>query len=344
MATRRTKTKRGSKAGKPAPKRRGPRAAPRLLADIGGTAVRFALQRPGRPPGPSAHYAVARYPRFEDAVAHFLAQSKEARPAEAVLAVAAPIAGDSITLTNGPWTFSARALRRRFGWRRLRVVNDFAALARALPLLRPRDLLKIGGGARVKGAPMIAIGPGTGLGAAALVFGPGGPIPLAGEGGHATLAPADERESAVVAALRRRFGHVSAERAVSGPGLVNLLAAVCEIEGVTPPRATPEGIARRALDGSSPFCAEALAMFCAMLGTAAADLALAFGAKGGVFIGGGILRRYRRYFADSPFRTRFESKGRYSAYLAAIPTYLILREDAALLGAAALADEAPTPR
>jgi len=167
---------------------------------------------------------------------------------------------------------------------------------------------------------------------------------VSGEGGHATLAPANDRESAVLAVLRRRFGHVSAERAVSGPGLVNLFSAVAEIEGVAAPQATPAGIVRRALDGSSAFCAEALAMFCAMLGTVAGDLALTFGARGGVYIGGGMVPRLGTYFAESPFRERFESKGRYSGYVASIPTFVITRDYAALLGLAALLDERPGSR
>jgi glucokinase len=344
MKPRKSRAKTAAKAARKIARhvRAKPRERLRLLADIGGTGARFALQRPGRPPGAMATLAVADFKTIDGAVAQFLSSRGAARPSEAAFAVAAVADGDTIELTNAHWRFSAKALKRRLGLARIDVVNDFAALARSLPLLKGRDLLKIGAGARVAGAPMIVLGPGTGLGVAGLVPAADGPVAVSGQGGHATLAAANEREEAVIAALRRRFGHVSAERAISGSGLVNLFTAICEIEGEEVPRATAEGIARRALDGSSAFCAEALEMLCAMLGTVAGDVALAYGARGGVFIGGGILRRHRDYFARSPFRARFEAKGRYSGYLAAMPTYLILRENAALIGLGAMRDDAET--
>lgn len=308
----------------------------RLLGDIGGTTVRLALQRDGKPPSPAESLACADFASLEQALDAFLARRGGEAPSAAILAVAAVPGGDRIALTNNAWAFSANALRQRYGWARLDIVNDFAALARAIPRLGRADIRAIGGGKAVTGEPVAVIGPGTGLGVAGLVPCRGQPILISGEGGHATLAPANERESEIVAVLRRRFGHASAERAVSGPGLVNLLAAICELEGTEAPAATPAGIARRALDGSSPFCAEALGLFCAMLGTVAADVALTLGARGGVYIGGGIVPKLGDFFPRSPFRQRFEAKGRFSDYLKAIPTFVIRRENAALLGLAAL--------
>jgi len=332
-------------AGKPARKPRPRRGRGlRLLADIGGTSARFALQRAGSAPGRAQSLAVADFPDIEAAIAAFLSGRGRGTPDSLALAVAGPIAGGRAALTNAPWNFDAKALRRRLGLKRVEIVNDFAALACALPRLSRRDLVKIGGGRAANDTPRLVIGPGTGLGIAALVPAAGGNVPVSGEGGHATLAAANERETAVLGVLRRRFGHVSAERAVSGPGLVNLFSAICELEGVPAPRATPEGISRRALEGSSAFCAEALALFCAMLGTVAADAALTFGARGGVYIGGGIVPGLGEGFPADVFRRRFESKGRFSAYLAAIPTFVIVREGAALLGLAALLDAPPGGR
>jgi glucokinase len=314
----------------------------RLVAEIGGTQARFALRRKGRAAGAVWTIACRDYPRIEDALIEFLA-TRPAPPGAAAFAVASPNDGDDIAMLNGPWRFSIRALCRRFGFSRLDVVNDFAALALAVPRLRAADLRRIGGGRPVEGAPIALIGPGTGLGVAGLVPArqgptPLGPVLLASEGGHATLGPANDRESDILAVLRTRFGHVSAERAVSGPGLVRLFEAICELEGEKPPCATPEGIVRRALDGSSAFCAETLQVFCALLGTVAADVALTFKARGGVYIGGGIVPKLGDFFAASPFRQRFESKGRYSKFLSAIPTSVIRRDDAALIGLSILAD------
>ena len=302
--------------------------------------MRFALQRPGQRLSATHRVASAEFRCFEHALDDFLAKRGEA-PSAACLAVAAITGGDRIAMTNNPWTFSAQALRRRYGLKRLEIVNDFAALARAVPRLRGNDLRAVGGGKAIRNEPIAVIGPGTGLGVAGLVPLPVHPILISGEGGHVTLAPANDRESEILGLLRKRFGHVSAERVLSGPGLVNLFSAICTLEGEEAPRATASGIVRRALDGSSAFCAEALAVFCAMLGTAAADVALTLGARGGVFIGGGIVPKLGEFFSASPFRRRFESKGRRSDYLAAIPTVVIARDDAALLGLAALLDEPP---
>ena len=311
----------------------------RLLADIGGTTVRFALQRRGRNPSSLLRLPCADFRRFEDALDDFLAKCGE-RPNAAGLAVAAIPGSDRIAMTNNPWMFSARSLRRRYGFERLAIVNDFAALARSVPKLRGADIRVVGGGKAIGGEPVAVIGPGTGLGVAGLI--PAAPpILISGEGGHVTLEPANDRESEILGLLRKRFGHVSAERVLSGPGLVSLFAAICALEGEEAPRATASGIVRRALDGSSAFCAETLAVFCAMLGTAAADAALTLGARGGVFIGGGIVPKLGDHFSASPFRRRFESKGRFSDYLAAIPTFVIVRDDAALVGLAALLDDGP---
>lgn len=317
----------------------------RLLGDIGGTNARFALQVGGGPPSHVASFAGKDYADLADAVRAYLgAEAGEAPPSLAAFAVAAPVTGDRVELTNSPWSFSTEALRRRLGLERLVVVNDLTATALSIPRLDRDDLVQVGAGAAAAGAPIAVLAPGTGLGVSGLIpvppgEAPGRWVPLTTEGGHVTLAAADDRESAVLAVIRRRFGHASAERALSGPGLVNLAHALAEVEGGGPAPETPDQVTGRALSGASPLCAAALEMFCAMLGTVASNLALTLGARGGVYVAGGIVPKLGAAFGTSSFRRRFEDKGRFSHYLAAIPTYVMVREMPALLGLAGLPDD-----
>ncbi len=258
------------------------------------------------------------------------------RPLRAVLAVAATTSGDQVTLTNHPWTFSVADLKARFGLDQLVVINDFYANALAVPHLAANDLRKVGGGEPVAGMPMGVIGPGSGLGVSAVVPQGDAFMPIAGEGGHVTMAAADDEESAVLALMRKRYDHVSAERVLSGPGLVNLYNALCELAGTPAAALTAAQISDPQTAAGDACAKQATAMFCAMLGTVAGNLALSLGARGGIYIAGGIVPRLGEAFARSQFRARFEDKGRLSAYLAAIPTFVVVRPDAALLGAAQL--------
>jgi glucokinase len=252
------------------------------------------------------------------------------------LAVASPVTGDQITLTNHPWTFSIEAVRKHFGLRRFRVINDFAANAVAIPHLVGSDRLQIGPGSPVADAPIGVIGPGTGLGVSALMPMASGWTPIEGEGGHVTMASTDAQEIAVLEVMRRRYDHVSAERVLSGPGLVNLYNVLCELAAVPAASFTPPQITDPRSWREDPRTRDATAMFCAMLGTVAGNLALTLGARGGIYIAGGIVPRLGTAFAESGFRMRFEAKGRLRWYLAAIPTFVILRPLPGLLGAAAL--------
>ena len=302
-----------------------------LVADIGGTNARFALTGPG---GAIEHQRILHghdFPAFEDALAAYL-EAEEVKPDRAAVAVASPVLGDRVTFTNSPWSFSIDALRKRFGFEPLLVLNDFEANALAVPYLRPADLVKVGGGAAVPGAPVAILGPGSGLGVAGLVHAPTGWMALPGEGGHATMPGVDEREAAVIAKLRVRFGHVSAERVLSGPGLVNLYAAIAELEHVTPRSPTPAEV----VQGRDTISRDAVDMFCAMLGTLAGDVALTLGARGGVYIAGGIVPKLGVRFVNSGFRERFVAKGRFRDYLAAIPTFVVTHPVPAFVGLAAL--------
>jgi len=311
-----------------------------LVGDIGATNARFALVRAGGSLSSVRLYIAADYSSPQAAIETYLAEVSPARqPRRAVLAVASPVTGDQITMTNHPWTFSVKALQQRFGLKCLLVVNDFAANAVAIPHLGEKDRIQIGGGEPVNNAPIGVIGPGTGLGVSVLVPTAGGPITIAGEGGHVTMTPASAEESAIIDLMRQRYDHVSAERLLSGPGLVNLYNVRCELTKTLAASYTAEQITSPLIWDQDPRTREATELFCAMLGTVAGNLALTLGARGGIYIAGGIVPHMASFFAQSGFRTRFETKGRLREYLAAIPTYLIMQPLLGLVGAAVLLDK-----
>ena len=307
-----------------------------LVGDIGGTNARFGLVSTDGALLHSRVLADADYPGIAEAIDAYLAERDGLpRPQRGAIAIASPVAGDEVRMTNHPWAFSISGLQTRLGFQQLRVINDFTAQALALPHLKEGDRTVIGGGVALPGYPIGVLGPGSGLGVSGLVPADGHWLPLAGEGGHATMPPISERESAVLGALRRHLDHVSAERVLSGPGLVNLYSALAAIDGVSAQQYTAAQITDLEIGKRDSLCREATEMFCAMLGTVAGNLALTLGAKGGVYIGGGIVPRLGERFAASPFRQRFEAKGRLQEYLAAIPTYVVTHKLPAFLGCAA---------
>ncbi|MFL6707727.1 MAG: glucokinase [Massilia sp.] len=316
----------------------------RLLADIGGTNARFALETaPGRIADIST-LACAEYQCFEDAVVDYLASVAERRGAQlerithAVIAIAQPVKGDLVAMTNHHWSFSIAAAKQRLHLHTLLVVNDFAALAMAVPSLTAQDVVAIGGEhAQAKtGAVIGLVGAGTGLGVAGLIPAEGRWMALESEGGHVAFSPSDERELAVLRFCWKRYEHVSAERLVSGPGIATIYRALADHAGLVPNPLPTETIVARALAGSDVLCMEALDCFCGMLGTVAGNLAVTLCAHGGIYLGGGVIPRLGAYFAASSFRARFENKGRFSAFNAAIPTWLITAPFPALTGAAVL--------
>lgn len=315
-------------------------AAPTLLADIGGTNARLAMVNDGRV-SDVTRVAVADFAEPLSAFRAYLDQrSGGPPPVDAIIAVAGPVEGDHARLTNGAWSLNAGELASALGLSRVRLVNDYEALAWALPHLGLDDLAPVGGGHPAADAPMVVLGPGTGLGVGAFLPDPeGGGRAVIGEGGHATLAAGDGREAALIAGLRAEFGHVSAERVLSGPGLVNLARALAAEEGLDTPPRTPEEITHAAVSGACPACAAALDIFWRMLGGFAGDLALVFGARGGVYLAGGIAPGFVEAIRASGFRPRFESKGRIRQYLEAVPSYVVVHPDPAFLGLAALAEE-----
>ncbi|MBI5165200.1 MAG: glucokinase [Magnetospirillum sp.] len=305
-----------------------------LIADIGGTHVRFAVVEAEGPPLEPMTMRCADYHGPAEAAKAYLAAVRPAGTVtRAAFAVASAISGDRIDLTNSPWGFSVEETRQRLGFRRLDVVNDFTAVALSVRHLAPEDLRKLGGGEPVPKTPIAVLGPGTGLGVSGLVPAADGSwVALATEGGHITMPAADERDSALLSYLRARIDHVSAERVLSGPGLVHLYEAVAALGNRSAAYTTPDAISQRGLDNSCPLCREALDTFFAMLGTVTGNLALTMGARGGVFVAGGILPRMADAFAASAFRRRFEAKGRFQAYLAPIPTWLVIHPHPAFIG------------
>jgi len=323
-------------------------AFPWLVADVGGTNARFGtVAGPGAPVEGVRVLPVAGHAGPAAAVRAYLADQApgRARPRSAAFALATALDGDRVELTNGAWSFSRAATQQELGLQTLLCLNDFEAQALSLPRLRAHQLRAWGAppppaGEVAVGAVMAVIGPGTGLGVGGVVRAPGRWLALPGEGGHATLAPADDFESAVLGHARREFPHVSAERFLSGIGLPVLCRAVAAVLGEDVGALTTEQIVARGLGGESPACARTLDVFCAMLGGFAGNVALTLGARGGVFIGGGIVPRLGERFFQSEFRRRFEAKGRFEVMLAGIPTALITDTLAALSGAALALEQA----
>jgi glucokinase len=308
-----------------------------VLADVGGTNVRFAVLAGGKL-GSIEHMEVRDHQRFADALALFMARRRDgAKIRNAILAVAGVVTGERCALTNNPWVVDAAELRARFEFVRVELVNDFEAIAWSLPHLTADNLRMIGGGKPALQAPMIVLGPGTGLGVAAYVPCDPGGLVLRSEGGHITVPSGSLREDAIIENLRQRFGHVSAERALSGPGLENLYRAIASIDRLTVPERTAAEITQAAIEMRCAASRAALETFCAMLGDVAGNFALSFGAQGGVFIAGGIVPRLRDYLLKTQFRSRFEAKGRMRRYVEPIPVYLILHEDPAFIGLRSLA-------
>jgi len=319
-----------------------PNTNARLLADVGGTNARFAWQDHAH--APLTHVRIlpgADYPTLQDAMRAYIDGVGQGEPAEAAIAIANPITGDAVRMTNHHWAFSQNAVRAEFGLRRLRLLNDFTALALALPDLTPEQLRQVGGQMAVADAPKALLGAGTGLGVSGLLpNGHGGWVPVQGEGGHVTLPAETVRERVLMDGLTARHGHASSERLLSGQGLLDAFEILCAADGAAVLGIdSPAAVTQAALQARHPHAVEALALFCAVLGSLAGNLALTLGARGGVYVGGGIAPRLGAALDASAFRARFEAKGRFRAFLQDIPVWVITADPSpALLGAARALD------
>ena len=307
-----------------------------LVGDIGGTNARFALvDFDGVDPQliEPTSYKGEDYDQAEDAVEAYLAKMGLKHPDQAVVAVAGPIEHGAVHFTNSDWKLSEDGLRRAGGFRSARLINDFTAQALAAPRLTPKDLRQIGPHQTSGEGDLAILGPGTGFGAAGMVRRHGAETPLTTEGGHIAFAPFDDTEIEILRALTKEHGRCSIERILSGPGIEDLHLILAKIEGREAQALTAKQITEHAVAGDA-CCKVTIDRFCAILGSAAGDLALALGARGGVFIAGGIAPRIVDLLEKSAFRARFESKGRLSDYTRAIPTHVVMNPHTALIGAA----------
>jgi glucokinase len=303
-----------------------------LIADIGATNSRCALINDKGRILSSETFQNADFTGVEGLLKVYLdLRRKSDRPRRAALAIAAPVLGDEIKMINIDWQVSQNELKSALDLHGLIVVNDFGAVAWGLPVLSSADRTQIGDGRAVTNAPMVVLGPGSGLGIASIVPSSDGWTAISGEGGHVTLAAANQKEADAIEQIRKRIGHCSAERVLSGPGLVNLYTALSELAGRGTPTVTPADVTALARQGE-PLARDTLNMFFAMLGTVAGNLALTMGARGGVFIAGGIVPRLLDLLEHSPFRERLTAKGRYRSYLEAIPSYVLTHSHPAFVG------------
>ncbi len=312
-----------------------------LVADIGGTNARFALVELD---AATAVELLAQetlptvdYPNLSDAAKYYLQNVDYNREeiGSGSFAVAGAIDGDWFEMTNNPWAFSVQAVCSELDFDQLHLLNDFGAIAWSIPGLREDEFVSVGGGESDSDAPVAVLGPGTGLGVGGYILQDNHFTALQTEGGHASFAPQNDLEIEILKVLQSRFGRVSWERVLSGPGLENIYAALVEILQKSESTLSAKQITEGALLKGDALCIQALDQFCACLGSLAGDIALMLGARGGVNIAGGIVPRFVDFFVASSFRERFEMKGRFSEYNADISTHLVVAEQPGLLGAAA---------
>jgi glucokinase len=313
---------------------------PVLIGDIGGTNARFALiESRDSPIQAFPPVATADFPDIEAAVAASVLRHTPLRPRSAAIAVAGPVTGDEVDLTNAHWIVRPRDMMRRLGIGDVVLFNDFEALALALTALQPRDLAGIGRGTETPGAAKVVLGPGTGLGVAGLVWAAGLWVPVPGEGGHISLGPAEPDEFPVWAEIEPEFGRIAAEALLCGRGMVRLYRAVARASGAVPVHASPAEVSGAALSGADPVAVRTLDLYARLLGRVAGDIALIFMARGGVYIGGGISPRILPFLQGGSFRRAFEAKAPHEAVMGQMPTWVITRDSPALPGLAAFARE-----
>ncbi|MEI6738502.1 MAG: glucokinase, partial [Pseudomonadota bacterium] len=310
----------------------------RLLADIGSTYARFALENERGKFERLSTVKCADYADFGSALQSYCDSVKDAGVRHAAIAISNPVEGDLVRMTNYHWQFSIEQTRLDCGLDTLLVVNDYTALAVGVPHLKDDQRRQVGAGHSQPRSVIGLLGAGTGLGVSALIPADDGWISLGSQGGHVSFSPADKREIAILEYAWAQFPHVSAERLISGSGLELIYRALRQVAGKTPKPLAATAITTRGLSGECVECAQSLEAFCGILGGVAANLAVTVGAFGGIYIGGSIVPRLGKYFDASPFRQRFESKGRFSEYVTSIPTYVITADNATFVGSAAILD------
>lgn len=315
-----------------------------LIGDIGGTNARFALARPDEP----GFYnemtlACADYETAEQGIEDYLGRSGSGKPYLICLAAAGPVVDERVRFSNNHWVIDGRLLREKFRTPAVRLLNDFESIAFSIPLLAENDVASIGllpaKPVEKRQATFAVLGPGTGLGAGGLLVRESGIYPVVGEGSHAGFAPETRMQMKVLEHLRARFDRVSNERLISGPGLENIYWALCSIRGESTETISAAEIFSRVLAKEDAIAVEATALFFEVLGQVAGNLALALGAYDGVYLAGGIVKRYPDLLNASDFRAGFENKGRHRTLMEKVPTLLIQHPQPGLLGASYCARE-----
>lgn len=310
---------------------------PRLISDIGGTNARFSLEIRPYEYEHTHIFACNKFKTLSDAVNEYLNLiGMIGKIKSAALALPTPIIDDSIFMLNSPWhTFSQEQIRQATGFESLIFLNDWHAMALAIPHIDQKYLVQVGGSDRpnIK-QPILVIGPGTGLGVASLIRHPLGEyLAVASEYGRSSFPPVNEEEIKLWNFAHNRFDHVSVERFLSGPGLQLIYEGLCHIHNkIITMLPTPAEITQNGVSGKDPISRQSIDIFCRMLGTVASNSAVMLNSFGGVYIGGGIIPQILDYFINSDFRSRFESKGRYQPFLVKMPVYIITHEFPAFLG------------
>ncbi|MGB9098825.1 glucokinase [Erwinia sp.] len=306
-----------------------------LVGDVGGTNARLALcEVENGALSQAKTFSTADYDSLEAVIRFYLDEQKQ-EITDGCIAIACPITEDWVEMTNHDWAFSTSKMKANLGFEHLEIINDFTAVSMAIPMLSAEDVMQFGGGKAVNDKPVAVYGAGTGLGVAHLVHVDKRWVSLPGEGGHVDFAANSEEEDLILEVLRAELGHVSAERVLSGAGLVNLYRAIVKSDDRVPENLKPKDVSQRALDDSCTDCRRALAMFCVIMGRFGGNLALNLGTFGGVYIAGGIVPRFLEFFKSSGFRAAFEDKGRFKDYVQTIPVFLITHDQPGLLGAGA---------
>ncbi|OFC61547.1 glucokinase [Candidatus Erwinia dacicola] len=306
-----------------------------LVGDVGGTNARLALcdVETGAilqaKTFPTTNYASL------EAVIHAYLDEQQQDIKHGCIAIACPITEDWVEMTNHNWAFSTSKMKTSLAFKALEIINDFTAVSMAIPMLSPDDVLQFGGEPAVQDKPVAVYGAGTGLGVAHLIHVDKRWVSLSGEGGHVDFAANSDEEDMILEVLRAELGHVSAERILSGGGLVNLYHAIVKSDDREPENLKPRDVSERALNGSCTDCRRALSMFCVCMGRFGGNLALNLGTFGGVYIAGGIVPRFLEFFKASGFRAAFEDKGRFRDYTSHIPVFMITYDQPGLLGAGA---------
>lgn len=309
-----------------------------FVADVGGTNARIAQFRDGKLQD-IRKYLCNDFDTIADALKAYFDEFPATRFIAGTIAIACPVPGDWVKMTNHHWQFSIEALKGELGLQWLSVINDFTSVAHSLPVLDDEQKVQVGAGEAKPGANIAVFGPGTGLGVDHLTLTDKGWKALDGEGGHVDFAPQDDNDFAIWRYLKNKLGHVSAEEVLSGRGIVHIYQGLAADRNLEAKFSEPADITTNAVEGTCALCTDTLQQFCRIMGSFAGNLALNLGTAGGVFIGGGIAPRFVEFIHNSDFRSRFEDKGRFRDYVASIPTFIITEPDHGLLGAAAYLEQ-----